>query len=81
MLGAIENMKFFLRPGFGDSITFARGGFSIKTQGLMQGNGASPSSWAVISICMLEAHKKKGTEQNYTAPSLTCSIISWLSFM
>jgi hypothetical protein len=31
ILGAIENMKFFLRTGFGDSASFAGGGISIKT--------------------------------------------------
>ncbi len=43
MLGAIENMKFFLRTGFGDSKSFAGGGISVKTQGLTQGNGVSPA--------------------------------------
>jgi hypothetical protein len=60
MLGAIENMKFFLRTGFGDSKSFAGGGISIKMQGLCQGNGASPAGWVVISICILRAHGKKG---------------------
>jgi hypothetical protein len=60
MLGAIENMKFFLRTGFGDSKSFAGGGISIKTQGLCQGNGTPPDGWAVISICILRAHGKKG---------------------
>jgi hypothetical protein len=60
MLGAIENMKFFVRTGFGNSKSFAGGGISIKTQGLMQGNAASPAGWAVISICILGAHGKKG---------------------
>ena len=50
MLGAIENMKFFLQTGFGDSKSFAGGGISVKTQGLTQGNGASLAGWAVISI-------------------------------
>ncbi len=36
------------------------GGISIKTQGLTRGNGASPTGWAVISICILVAHGKKG---------------------
>ncbi len=75
MLGAIENMKFFLRTGFGDSKSFMGGGVSIKTQGLMQGNGASPADWAVISICILGAHRKKGHGQSSTVPSQTCSII------
>jgi hypothetical protein len=43
MLGAIENMKFFLCTDFGDSKTFAGGGNSIKTQGLCQDNGALPA--------------------------------------
>jgi hypothetical protein len=53
MLGVIENMKFFLQMGFGDSTAFAGGGISIKTQGLCQGNRAAPAGWAVISICIL----------------------------
>jgi hypothetical protein len=34
ILGAIENMKFFLCTRFGNSRSFAGGGISIKTQGL-----------------------------------------------
>jgi hypothetical protein len=43
MLSAIENMKFFLRTGFGNLTKFAGRGVCIKTQGLTQGNGASPA--------------------------------------
>ncbi len=68
MLGGIENMKFFLRTGFGDSKSFAGGGISIKTQGLTQGNGASPAGWAVISICILGAHGKKGHGAKFYCP-------------
>jgi hypothetical protein len=60
ILGAIENMKFLLRTGFGNSKPFAGGGISIKMQGLCQGNGTSPAGWAVISICILQAHGKLG---------------------
>ncbi len=49
MLSTIENMKFFLRTGFGNSAKFASGGIRMKTQGLTQRNGASPAGWAVIS--------------------------------
>jgi hypothetical protein len=68
MLGAIENMKFFICTGFRDSKTFARGGISIKPQGLTQGNGASPAGWAVISICVLGAHGKKGHGVKFYCP-------------
>ncbi len=59
LLGAIENMKFFLRTGFRDSASFSGGGISIKTQGLCQGNGAALAGWALISICIIGAHRKK----------------------
>ncbi len=65
MLGAIENMTFFLRTGFGDSTKFAGGGVSIKAQGMTQGNEASPAGWAVVSICLLKAHGKKVTGQSF----------------
>ncbi len=68
MLGAIENMKFFLQTGFGNSTAFAGGGISMKTQGLCQGNGASPVGWAVISICILRAHEKKGHGAKFLCP-------------
>jgi hypothetical protein len=65
MLGTTENMKFFLCTGFGDSKTYAGGGVSIKMQGLCQGNGALPAGWAVISICILNVHGKKGHEAKF----------------
>jgi hypothetical protein len=68
MLGAIKNMKFFMRTGFGNSTSFAGGGISIKTQGLCQGNGASPAGWAVISIYILQAHRRKGHGAKFLCP-------------
>jgi hypothetical protein len=61
-------MKFFLRTGFGNSKSFAGGNINIKTQGLNQGNGASPTGWAVISICILRAHRKKGHGVKFQCP-------------
>jgi hypothetical protein len=69
MLGAIENMKIFLRTGCGDLKSFAGGGISIKMQGLCQGNGTSPAGWAVISICILRAHGKKGHGAKFLLPN------------
>ncbi len=68
MLEAIENMKFFLRLGFGDSTSYAGGGISIKIQELCQGNGASPAGWAVISICILQAQGRKGHGAKFLCP-------------
>ena len=68
MLTTIQEMKFFLRTGFGDSSDFASSQFEIKTQGLCQGNFASPAGWAVVSICLINAHKKKGHGGHFLCP-------------
>ncbi len=67
MLSTIENMKFFLRTGFGNSTKFAGGGIHIKMQGLNQ-NSASLAGWAVISIIILNAHEKKGHGAKFVCP-------------
>ena len=42
MLTTIQEMKLFLRTGFGDSTDFASSTLSIKTHGLCQGNVGHP---------------------------------------
>ena len=59
MLETIQEMKFFLRMAYGDSKTFAGLTIQIKTQGLGQGNGATPAGWCVTSITIFRVH---GTE-------------------
>jgi hypothetical protein len=56
----IQEMKFFLRTGFGDSKDFASAIGDVRTQGLCQGNGVAPAGRTVDSIMMLNAHKRKG---------------------
>ncbi len=53
-------MKFFLWRVYRDLKEFAGPLVDIKTQGLCQGNGAVPAGWAVVSITILRAHKRKG---------------------
>ena len=72
MLKTIQEMKFFLRTAFGDSSDFAGALAEVKTQGLCQGNGAAPAGWAVVSITILNAHKRKGYGARFLCPiSLT----------
>ncbi len=68
MLETIQEMKFFLRTAYGDSKTFVGSSIKIKTQGLGQGNGASPAGWCVISIVILRAHGAKGHGAQFIAP-------------
>ena len=60
MLTAIEEMKYFLCTAYGDSKEYVGSTIEVKFQGICQGNGAAPAGWAVISITIMDAHKKKG---------------------
>ncbi len=75
MLTTIQNMKFFLWTGYGDSADYAGGKSNnkkdpVKTQGMCQGNGAAPAAWMVISVPMIATLKRKGHEAHFTAPIL-----------
>jgi hypothetical protein len=68
MLSAIQDMKYFLRAAYGDSTNFRGSKIEIKYQGLCQGNGAAPAGWAVISITILNTHKRKGHGATFVCP-------------
>jgi hypothetical protein len=68
MLRTIQDMKFFLRTAFGDSMGFAGSMVDVKTQGLCQGNGAAPAGWAVVNIAILNAHKRQGHGVQFLCP-------------
>ena len=40
----------------------------VKFQGLCQGSGAAPAGWAVISIKIINAHKRKGHGVHFICP-------------
>jgi len=73
MFTTIQNMKFFLRTGYGDSTNHA-GGVStdatdpVKTQGMCQRNTAAPAAWTVTSIPMIVAHKRREHGAHFIAP-------------
>ncbi len=67
MLETIQEMKFFLQTAYGDLKTFVGSSIKIKTQGLGQGNRASPAGWCVISIVILRAHGAKGHGAQFIA--------------
>jgi hypothetical protein len=73
MLTMLQEMRFFLWTGYGDSTGFVGGnkGFSItavKNQGIGQGNSASPAAWTAVSIPMISAHKRKGHGAHLVMP-------------
>ncbi len=65
MLKTLQDLRFFLRTGYGDSPGYVGGNkgstiTAVKNQGMCQGNTASPAAWMVVSIPMILAHKEKG---------------------
>lgn len=50
MFRTIQNMRHHIRTAYGDSAFFMDcSGLDIKYQGVLQGNGASPTTWALVS--------------------------------
>ena len=68
MLSTIEEMKYYLRTAYGDSKNFRGKKVSVKFQGLCQGNRFAPDGWAVISITILNTHKKKRHRGKFVCP-------------
>jgi hypothetical protein len=73
MLSTIQDMRFSLRTGYGDSAGYAGGTDNtsadpIKTQGMCQGNGALPAAWTGTSIPMIAIQRKKGHGVHFKAP-------------
>ena len=64
MLTEIEEMKYFLRTKYGDSKEYVGSTIEVKFQVLRQDNGATTAGWAVISIKIINAHKRKGHGAN-----------------
>ena len=68
MLTAIEEMNYFLRTACGDSKEYVGSTIEIKFQGLRQVKGEAPAGWAVISITIINAHKRKGHRGHFICP-------------
>ena len=55
MLKAIQQMKHYIRTTFGDSKSFfSSNNARIPFQGILQGNGAAPTIWVLISTPLLD---------------------------
>ena len=59
MLKTIQQMKHYIRTTFGDSNSFfSSDKAAIPFQGILQGNGAAPTIWVLISTPLLEMLRK-----------------------
>lgn len=61
MFRTIQNMQHHIRTAYGDSTFFMDcSGLEVKYQGVLQGNGASPTTWALVSTPLLNMLRTAG---------------------
>jgi hypothetical protein len=69
MLETIQNMKHHIRTNYGDSVfTMTSSGTLIPYQGILQGNGASPATWVIISAPLLDMLRTAGNGGHFVSP-------------
>ena len=69
MFKSIQNMKHHIRTTYGDSsFTMSSEGTLIPFQGALQGNGASPATWVVISTPLLNMLRQAGNGGFFVEP-------------
>ena len=69
MFESIQNMTHSIRTSFGDyKWTISSKGTLIPYQGILQGNGASPATWVVLSTPLLNMMRKAGHGGHFKSP-------------
>ena len=69
MLQSIQNMKHNLCTSYGDSMwTISSKGTLIPYQGILQGNGAAPTTWVVLSTPLLNMMRTARHGGFFTSP-------------
>ena len=69
MLDSIQNMKHHIRTSHGVStITLSKTNTLLPFQGILQGNGASPTTWVIISTPLLNMLRKAGNGAKFVSP-------------
>jgi hypothetical protein len=68
MLHSIQNMKHHIRTSFGNSYFTMQNETLIPFQGALQGNGASPATWVIISSPLLDMLQDAGNRAFFIEP-------------
>lgn len=68
MLSSIQQMKFYLRTGLGESAGYMTAAMGGIIQGLCQGNTAAPAGWSLISAVLMNVYKRFGHGAFYETP-------------
>ena len=59
MFNTIQDMEHFIRTVYGDSAKSYRSSEEFKFHGILQGNGAGPTIWALVSSPLLDRLRVK----------------------
>ena len=70
MIVTLQNMKHYIRTAFGDSDSFISvlDEETVPFQGILQGNGAGPTLWLVVSTPLLEMMRSLGHGVTFKTP-------------
>lgn len=69
MVSTIQKMKHHIRTTYGDSqLALDSTGLVKPFQGVLQGNGASPTSWVIISAALIEMMRSAGNGGHLVSP-------------
>ena len=70
MLTTIQNMKHHISTNYGDSSFYMDISGSLRPfQGILQGNGAAPTTWVVISAVLIQMLKEAGNGGHFKEPT------------
>jgi hypothetical protein len=67
LFGTLQQCKFWMRTAFGDSHKNF-GALELRFQGVMQGNGAGPTIWLVVSIPIINMLRAQGFGIHFCTP-------------
>jgi len=81
MFMMIQLMKFFLQTAYGDLANFYGGGLSGSPfQGVCQGNGAGPTIWLAMSMCIVQMVHTHSHPTTITS-AISCQQMTLIGFL
>ena len=80
MFSTLQNLEHCIRTAYGDS-KLAYGGilWVVPMQGVMQGNGAGPAIWAIVSTPLLNMMREEGFGTHFST-SLTGDRVNFVGY-
>lgn len=79
LFSTLQQMQHFVRATYGDS-TESYGVINIPLQGILQGNGAGPAIWLVMTAPLIQTLKDAGCGIEFTSPfsQSSCKCVGYM---